>query len=261
MTRPGAKSIHISLTERACKSPTLFNDVSASKRVTLRVIIRSGADSKGSKGAVTRPSRTTGLHLNRIQVNPQKHSLLRGEENTLLGVHSEAKRTNVMEDNISVTTHLLPGVSHNEPVIQVIQHANALEPQRGQRSIHALRECSRRQGQAKGKDLVLVSLPSKGKLKELPVPPDDLDVKIGILHVDSDKLVPSLNQRHDGFHRQHLELPFVKGKIQTPQVQNGPQAAVSLWNKEVAAEEPSFDVQLRYFLYRSFLYEGGKFLL
>ncbi len=59
LTRPGGKSMHISLTERACKSPTLFNDVSASKRVTLRVSIRSGADSKGSKGAVTRPSRTT----------------------------------------------------------------------------------------------------------------------------------------------------------------------------------------------------------
>ncbi len=61
MTRPdpGRKSIHISLTERACKSPTLFNDVSANKRVTLRVSIRSGADSRGSKGAATRPSRTT----------------------------------------------------------------------------------------------------------------------------------------------------------------------------------------------------------
>ncbi len=35
------------------------------------------------------------------------------------------------------------------------------------------------QGQAKGKSLVLVSLSSKGKPKELPVPPDDLNVKIG----------------------------------------------------------------------------------
>ncbi len=59
LTRPGAKSIHVLLTEKACKSPTLFSDVSASKRVTLRVSIRSEADSKVSKGAVTRPSRTT----------------------------------------------------------------------------------------------------------------------------------------------------------------------------------------------------------
>ncbi len=59
LTRPGAKSIHVSLTEKACKSPTLFSDVSASKRTTLRVSIQSEADSKGSKGAVTRPSRTT----------------------------------------------------------------------------------------------------------------------------------------------------------------------------------------------------------
>ncbi len=59
LIRPGAKSIHVSLTEKACRSPTLFSDVSASKRTTLRVSIRSEADSKGSKGAVTSPSRTT----------------------------------------------------------------------------------------------------------------------------------------------------------------------------------------------------------
>ncbi len=59
-TRPWeCKSIHVSLTEKACRSPTLFSDVSASKRTTLRVSIRSEADSKGSKGAVTSPSRTT----------------------------------------------------------------------------------------------------------------------------------------------------------------------------------------------------------
>ncbi len=85
---------------------------------------------------------------------------------------------------------------------------------KGQCSIHALRDCSRRQGQAKGKDLVLVSLPSKGKPKELPVLPDDLDVDIGILQVDSDEPVPSLNLRYDSLQRQHLELPFVKGEVQ-----------------------------------------------
>ncbi len=36
---------------------------------------------------------------------PKKHGSLRGEENTLLGVHSEAKRMNVAENDISVTTH------------------------------------------------------------------------------------------------------------------------------------------------------------
>ncbi len=46
-----------------------------------------------------------GLHLNGIQVNPQKHGSLRWEEHTLLGVHSEAKRMNVAENDISVTTH------------------------------------------------------------------------------------------------------------------------------------------------------------
>ncbi len=120
-------------------------------------------------------------------------------------------------------------MGQNEPVVQVIQHANALEPQRVQHSIHALRECSRCQGQAKGKDLVLVSLPSKGKPKELSVPPDDLDVKICILQVDSDEPVPSLNLGHDRLQRQHLELLFVKGEVQATQVQNGSQAAVFFW--------------------------------
>ncbi len=80
---------------------------------------------------------------------------------------------------------------------------------------------------------------------------NDLDVKIRILQVDGDKPVSLLDLRHDSPHRQHLELPFVEGKIQT----------VPLWNEEVAAEETLFDFRLWYFLYCSFLQEGGKFLL
>ncbi len=53
------------------------------------------------------------------------------------------------------------------------------------------------------------------------MPPDNLDVKIGILQVDSDEPVPSLNLGHDSLQRQHLELAFVKGEVQTMQVQNG----------------------------------------
>ncbi len=94
-----------------------------------------------------------------------------------------------------VTTHSLPGMGQNEPIVQVVEHTNALEPQRGQSSIHAFCEHPLRQGQAKGKNLVLVSFPSKSKLKELPVPLDDLNVKIGILEVDSDKPVSLSNLR------------------------------------------------------------------
>ncbi len=53
------------------------------------------------------------------------------------------------------------------------------------------------------------------------MPPDNLDVKIGMLQVDSDEPVPSLNLGHDSLQRQHLELAFVKGEVQTMQVQNG----------------------------------------
>ncbi len=37
----------------------------------------------------------TDLHLNGIQMNPQKQGSLRWEEHTLLGVHPEAKRMDV----------------------------------------------------------------------------------------------------------------------------------------------------------------------
>ncbi len=87
-------------------------------------------------------------------------------------------------------------------------------------SIHALCECSRCQSQAKGKNLVLVSLPSKSEPNKLPVPPNDLNMKIGIFLVDSDKPVSHSNTRHNSLQRQHLELPFVKGEVQMMQVQN-----------------------------------------
>ncbi len=137
------------------------------------------------------------------------------------GVCSEAKSTNVAEDHISVITNYLPGVGQYEPIVQVVEYTDALEPQRGQSSIHILCERPRGQGQAKGKNLVLVSLSSKGKPKELPVPPDDLNVKIGILQVDSDKPDSHLNMGHKSLQSQHLELPFVKGEFQVMQVQNG----------------------------------------
>ncbi len=63
---------------------------------------------------------------------------------------------------------------------------------------------------------------------EPPVSLNDLDVKIRILQVDGDKPVALLDLGHDGFYRQHLELPLVEGKIQMPWIQNGSQAAVPL---------------------------------
>ncbi len=38
-------------------------------------------------------------------------------ENTLLGVYSEAKSTNVAEDDIPVMAHWLPGVGPNVPIV------------------------------------------------------------------------------------------------------------------------------------------------
>ncbi len=59
----------------------------------------------------------------------------------------------------------------------------------------------------------IVSLFSKGEPKESPVSLNDLDVKVRILQVDVDKPVSLLDLRHDGFYHQHLELPFVEGKL------------------------------------------------
>ncbi len=59
LTRPGQSPIHVSTDRKSLQISNSFSDVSASKRTTLESVIRSEADSKGSKGAVTRPSRTT----------------------------------------------------------------------------------------------------------------------------------------------------------------------------------------------------------
>ncbi len=52
------------------------------------------------------------------------------------------------------------------------------------------------------------------------MPPDDLNVKIGILHVDSDEPVSHLNLGHNSLQHQHRELLFVKEEFQMTQVQN-----------------------------------------
>ncbi len=76
MTRPGAKSIHVSLTEKACRSPTLFSDVSASKRTTLKVSIRTcalgrGRERKGEACLLT-------LHLLELDIRTPARGSTRG---------------------------------------------------------------------------------------------------------------------------------------------------------------------------------------
>lgn len=56
---PGANSRQQEATDRACRSPTLFSEVIASKNAILRGDIHfSEADSKGSNGAIDKPSNT-----------------------------------------------------------------------------------------------------------------------------------------------------------------------------------------------------------
>ncbi len=104
-------------------------------------------------------------------------------------------------------------MGQNEPIVQVIEYTNALEPQGGQGCIHAFCERPPHQSQAEGKNFVLISLPSKNEMKELPVPLDDLNVQISIFLVDRDKPVSHSNLRHNSLQRQHLELPLVKGEV------------------------------------------------
>ncbi len=111
----------------------------------------------------------------------------------------------------------LPGVGQNEPIVQVIEYTNALEPQGSHASIHAFCERPRHQSKAERKNFVFISLHSKSKTKELPVPLDDLDVEIsfgiscGIFQANRYKPVSHLNLKHNNLRRQHLALPFVKG--------------------------------------------------
>ncbi len=104
----------------------------------------------------------------------------------------------------------------SEPVVQIVQYTNALEPQRGQCSIHAFRKRSRRPkpgrraGPCIGKPSFQRQTEGTSCVFERP------GCEHTHLLVDGDKPVPLLDLRHDGFHRQHLELTFVEGKIKTP---------------------------------------------
>lgn len=64
----------------ACKSPTILSEVYASNRATLRVRNVLETDSKGSKGASDKISRTTGsIHAQRENVGvrrPGQHKKL-----------------------------------------------------------------------------------------------------------------------------------------------------------------------------------------
>ncbi len=59
---------------------------------------------------------------------------------------------NMTKDDIPVIAHWLPGVGQNEPIVQVIEYTNALDPQGGQGCIHAFCERPPRQSQAEGKN-------------------------------------------------------------------------------------------------------------
>ncbi len=118
----------------------------------------------------------------------------------------------------------------------------------GQCSIHAFRKRSQRQSQAEGQDLVLVSLPSKGKPKELPVSLND----------------PGCENTHPSGRWWQTSPPpgpetwwFLSSASWTSLCRGKNSNAVDPeWvsgRRPPSAEEPSFDVRLRYFLYRSFL--------
>ncbi len=59
------------------------------------------------------------------------------------------------EDDIPVIAHRLPGVGQNEPIVQVIEYTNALEPQGDQGGIHAFCERQLHQSQAEGEGLCI----------------------------------------------------------------------------------------------------------
>lgn len=81
---------------------------------------------------------------------------------------------------------------------------NALEPQWGQSSIHAFREGQWSQSQTEGKNTLLVCLSSNGKPGELPVPLNNLNMKVSILQVYSNEPIPHANLSQNSI----LNLPL-----------------------------------------------------
>lgn len=61
----------------------------------------------------------------------------------------------------------------------------------------------------------MVSFAPESEPEELPVPLDDLNMKIRILHINSNKPISCLYLKQDGLQHQHLEPALSLHEIQT----------------------------------------------
>ncbi len=117
--------------------------------------------------------------------------------------------------DILVTSHWLPGVGQDEPIIQVVEYTNALKPEKGQSSIHALCERPRCQRQEP-----CIGNPSLQKRTEGTCCAPEL---------------PEYENRHLSDRQWQTSLPL--------------ESAVPLWHKKIVPEKALFQVWLRDFLY------------
>ncbi len=107
-----------------------------------------------------------------------------------------------------------------EPVVEVVENTNASFPQRNEGCLHDLGEDTRRQGQPKGKDLVLICSPFECKVKKLTVSRKDQDMKVLVLQINRCEPIKGTNALKDAFLHQHPERELVNGPVQDAQVQD-----------------------------------------
>lgn len=103
------------------------------------------------------------------QLYPEKRDSLHLRELALFPVDLKPQLAGVAEHHVPVFTQLGPKLSQYEPVVEIIENANALLPHGNKVCLHDLCEDASQQGQPKGEDFVLVCPSLKCNEQERPV--------------------------------------------------------------------------------------------
>ncbi len=107
--------------------------------------------------------------IDRIQFHTEKRDPLRRGEFALFPVDPKAQLAEVRVHQVPVFAQLVLRLWQYEPVIEVVENANALFSQGNKGCLHNFRDDTGRQGQPEGQDLVLICPSFKHKLQEWPV--------------------------------------------------------------------------------------------
>ncbi len=148
----------------------------------------------------------------------KRDPLCRGEF-TLFPVDPKPQPAEVTEHRVPVFAQLCSRLGQYEPVIEVVENANASFPQRNTGCLHDLGEDTRRQGQPEGEDLVLICSPFDRKVKKRSVSREDRDMKVRVLQADCCEPIEGTNALKDEL--LHPERELMKGSVQVPRSKIG----------------------------------------